>query len=570
MRLTSLLLPLAVLPALLGLSTPASAAERREVKDRNFSWALPGDDWSFVEPEPSLKEIGYVLGAQCGLDGGVRAWARVVPHEGMSAQDMAEEIRTKMGEGLAKAGGSQIGGGRLSGLSGALVAISGEQAGGTKWWFRGWVVKSGELMHQLLVEAFQGAEGKQGSAIEALRRGYRLIDGAGPDEAAGEPKLHAEDPFAGGPGRAEFPAGGPKLEGRTAVFPSHNLRWTLPEGSPFSWQNATENEKEKDQRILEAIARQERKAEGAGEPTESLCVVSAYVHPLQPGVTAEAVVQNPANQELFTKAIFDGKIDSARTKVDPSRKVGNHTGASLMLAGGEDKRVKVFVFVVVALQQTLHEWRVQMVGGRDVAKVWGEAVAALFNGIEFPNTTEPVAGPLVVDGIGPFSGARGHSLDKEVERPIPGATAKKPKGVAEIPVEGNDPTLRLTWEARSTDGQAYLWFDVRSWSLTDRAVAQRKLEDWVTDREGQWKAGAGSDAFVGKGKQSWSDGSFGSAKGLTYRYTGSLRDVPFAEQGWVIKAKNSVLFLRAQFGGVNAEKTMEPLFKAIKKGVKFQ
>jgi hypothetical protein len=130
--------------------------------------------------------------------------------------------------------------------------------------------------------------------------------------------------------------------------------------------------------------------------------------------------------------------------------------------------------------------------------------------------------------------------------------------------------MRLTWEGRSADGQAYLWFDVRSWSLSDTAVQRRKLEDWTTDRESQWKAGAGSDAFVGKGKQSWSDGSFGTAKGLTYRYTGSLRDVPFVEQGWVVKAKGSVLFLRAQFGGPNAEKAMEPLMKAIKKGIKFQ
>lgn len=569
MRHPFLALFLALL-ALLGLSAPASADEQREVKDKNFTWKLPSADWTWVEPEPALKEAGYVLGAQCGLDGGVRAFARVVPAEGMSAQDMAEEIRTKMGEGLAKAAGSQVGSGRLSGISGAVVAITGEQTGGTRWWFRGWVIKSGDLLHQVLVEAFQGAETKQGSAIETLRRGYRLIDGAGPDEGAGEPKFSAEDPLAGGPERTEFPTGGPKQEGRTAVFPTHNLRWTLPEGGPFGWQNATDDEKKPEQRLIQAAGRQPRKSEGPGDPDETRCIASCFVHPLQPGVTAEMVVQNPANQELFTKNIFGGKIDSARTKIDGSRKVGNYTGASLMLAGGEDKTVKVFVLLVVTLKQTMYEFQVLMQGGKDVMRTWGEPVAALFNGIEFPDTSEPVAGPIAVDGIGPFGGARGHSLDKEVERPIPGATAKKPKGVAEIPVEGNDPTLRLSWEARSADGQAYFWFDIRSWANTDRAVQQRKLEDWVVDRESQWKAGAGSDAFVGKGKQSWTDGSFGSAKGVTYRYTGSLREVPFVEQGWVVKGKNGVLFLRAQFGGANAEKTMDGVFKAVKKGIKFQ
>jgi hypothetical protein len=563
------LAPLA-LAALLGAADTAEAAEKREVKDKNFTWQLPNADWSWVEPDAGQREAGYALGAQCGLDGGVQAWARVVQAAGMSAQDMAEEIRSELGKDLAKAGASQVGAGRLSGLSGALVALSGEQAGGTAWWCRVWVVKSSDMLHQLVVQAYRGAETKHGAAIETLRRAYRLIEGAGPDEAGSDPKFRAEDPMGGGPGRTEFPAGGPKQEGRTAIFPSHNLRWTLPEGGPFTWQNATDDEKGKEQQLIQAVARQPRKSEGAGDPTDTACVVSAFVQPLQPGVTAELVVQNPANQEIFTKAIFDGKIDSARTKIDIERKVGNHTGASLMLAGGEDKVARVFVLVIVTLQQTMYEFRVQMIGGKDVMRTWGEPVGALIGGIEFPNTTEPIAGPLAVEGIGVFSGPRGHSIDKEVERPLPGATAKKPKGLAEIPIEGNDPTMRLTWEARSADGQAYLWFDVRSWSLTDTAVQRRKLEDWMTDRESQWKAGAGSDAFVGKGKQSWSDGSFGTAKGLTYRYTGSLRDVPFVEQGWVVKAKNSILFLRAQFGGANAEKTMEAQMKAIKKGIKFQ
>lgn len=569
MRALVLVLSAVALPALLGWGAPAVAAEKREVKPKNFSWQLPGDDWTFVEPDASMKEAGYVLGSECRLDGGVRAWVRVVPAEGMSAQDMAEEIRTKMVEGLSKTRSSQVGGGRLSGLSGALVSLAGEQAGGGAWWFRGWVVKSGDMLHQLLVEAFLGAESKHGTAIDTLRRGYRLLEGAGPEDAATDPTFKAEDPLPSGPGRSDFPTGGPKQEGRAAVFPSHNLRWTLPEGSPFGWQNATDDEKKGEQRLIQAVARLERKAEGEGEPTESRAVVTLYVRPLQPGVTAEGVANNPANQENFTKSIFEGKIDSSRTRVDPSRKVGNHTGASLMLAGGENKTVRVFVLMVVTLKQVMYDWQVVMMGGKDVQRVWGEHVAALFNAVEFPDTVEPVAGPLAVDGVGPFGGARGHSLEKEIDRPLPGASAKKPKGVAEIPLEGGDPATRLTWEARSADGKAYLWFDVRGWSMTEQAVARRKLEDWVSDREGQWKAGAGSDALTGKGKQAWSDGSFGTAKGLTYRFTGSLREHPFVEQGWVVKAKGSVLFFRVQFGGANAEKTMDSLFKAMKKGVKF-
>jgi hypothetical protein len=74
---------------------------------------------------------------------------------------------------------------------------------------------------------------------------------------------------------------------------------------------------------------------------------------------------------------------------------------------------------------------------------------------------------------------------------------------------------------------------------------------------------------VTKGKEAWFDGSWGAAKGVAYRFTGSgAGGHPFVEQGWVVKTKGSVMFLRAQFGGENAEKLMDAAWKAIKKGVK--
>ncbi|MFM8979592.1 MAG: hypothetical protein ACKOSS_03920, partial [Planctomycetia bacterium] len=91
---------LLVLACLLLLGRPALAAERREVKDRNFAWTLPSEQWSFVEPGAGEKENGYVLGAQHA--GGVRAGARGTPAAGRTAKGQAGGIRVSTAQGLSQ------------------------------------------------------------------------------------------------------------------------------------------------------------------------------------------------------------------------------------------------------------------------------------------------------------------------------------------------------------------------------------------------------------------------------------------------------------------------------------
>ncbi len=116
---------LLALPVVLLLSTPAGAGEKREVKDKNFAWTLPSEDWNFVAPEAALKESGYVLGVE-GLGGRVKAWAMVKAAEGLTTADLAGEVRTFVTGGLTKTHQQQVGDGRLSGLAAAMLAIQGE------------------------------------------------------------------------------------------------------------------------------------------------------------------------------------------------------------------------------------------------------------------------------------------------------------------------------------------------------------------------------------------------------------------------------------------------------------
>lgn len=564
------LLALLALVALVPLaSRAATAAEARQFKEKNFSWALPSDEWSFQDPAAEAVKAGYVVTAQCGADGGIRADVRVVKAEGLTPESIADEVLEGLRSDFEKLQAGAVTRGKLSGLDGSLVVMQGTAKNGTPQWVRGWAIVQGDLLHQLIVTAYNGAEGKRAAEIDALRRAYRLIQGAGPEEAAtAEPQLGSGDV----PDSDAFPPGGPKLEGRTVVFASHNLRWTLPEGSPFAWRGAAEDEKKPaNGRLIAARAEQERKAEKEGEPTRTACAVTLFVGSLEPGVTAEVLVNNPGIQSQISQAMFDGKHDVSKTKVDAERKVGNHTGASVMMAGAQDKVVTYFIIIFVTLKNTRYEWQVRLDGGKEVLQTWGKALGALIDGIEFPDTKEAVRGPVAVDAVRSHNTQRGHSGDKELDAPAGGMQARKPKGLFAVPFEsGADPAQRFAWEGRSSDGQAYLYFDVHSWKLNQLNQKNTTPEEVIATRESQWKTSAGDDAVtVTKGKSPGAKANFNGADGLGYRFTGSLAGHPFVEQGWVVSSKNNLFWLRVQYGGAAAEKAMEPLFKAIKKNIKF-
>jgi hypothetical protein len=568
MRRMLLLAALVLLPT---VAARAEAGPSKEFKAKNFKWTLPSDDWAFVEPTSEQKTDGYVAGVECKEDGGIKAFARVV-NDGPTADAVAEEVRRAFGQGLKKVGQSAVTRGSLSGIPGSLVVLSGTAEGGGTLWFRGYAATVGKTLYQVLIEAYNGAEGKRGKEIDAMKRGFRLLADAGPEEEPTEigaleeaGKVPPGGADAGGGGT--FPPNGPKLEGRTAIFPSHNLRWTLPEGSPFTWQSVTANEKEPAQLLVSLRSEVARKDAKDLEPKVNRCTVALSVRPLELGVTSALVVNDAGLQESIRQNVFDGKPDASKTKIDLDRKVGNYQGSSITMAGGVDKSVHWFIFLAVCLKSERYSFEVNLEGGRDVRETFGQALGALLGGVEFVDTKEHVRGPLAVDGVLSHNAARGHSADKEIEFTVPGLTGKKPKGLAAIAFEGGaDPNLRAAYEARSADGQTYFYFDVHTYDAQTLQRENKKPEDLVKERETKWRTSAGeSTTTVAKGKEPYFDSSFAGIKGLGYEFTGSLGGHPFVEQGWVIKAKNNILWLRLQLGGTGADKSMDTYVKAMKR-----
>ena len=312
--------------------------------------------------------------------------------------------------------------------------------------------------------------------------------------------------------------------------------------------------------------------EGEGEPNSTRALVTLLVSPIKEGeLPLEELVNNSGVQQGLTRGVFGGKVDAAKTKTDTNREVGNYHGASLQMSGGEGKVAHWLLLIIVHLKQTHYEFQVNLRGGRDVTRDWGAALTALFAGVNFPDLTEPVSGPLGIEAVPPSNAARGTSADKELDLSAPGVQAKKPKGMVSVSFQGSQaPALRFAMETRAADGQTYFYFDTSTYSLAEMQKDKKDIEDFVKERETQWKTGAGDSAVtVSKGKDPWFEASMSGAKGVGYRFTGAQKAHPFVELGWVVRQKATVVWFRAQFGGEGAEKTMDAFFKAVRKSIKF-
>jgi hypothetical protein len=391
--------------------------------------------------------------------------------------------------------------------------------------------------------------------------------------SAVNPALPEEAPGGNKPASAPL-----DLKSRTLEFKAHNMKWTLPEGTPFKWEEpevlkaVDEQGKEvktNDVALVRARATLPREKPEDGEPRQNVGLITLVVRPLEAGHTAAMVAANKGVHDSISKQVFEGKPDEAKTKVDSDRKIGNYHGASLTMAAGRGKVIHYFLFIVVTLKETEYRFQTKLEGGKDVTASFGKELSAMLNGVEFLDTTELVRGPLEAAPVPAHGSARGDDLDKEVEKAVPGLQLKKPKGLAALKPEG-DSTLRFAWEARSADGKAYFYFDARSYDVADMAKAKKSPEDLIREREGQWKGAGGDKAVtVTKGKDAHFDTNWAGEKGLGYRFTGDSGGYPFVELGWIVKVKSYHYWFRVQFGGEGAEKSMDGLFKAAKKGVKF-
>jgi hypothetical protein len=239
------------------------------------------------------------------------------------------------------------------------------------------------------------------------------------------------------------------------------------------------------------------------------------------------------------------------------------------MAGRKENRAVFVWYWFIGLRGKVYEWRAVVFGGREANDVFKQDVKMLMAGIEFPETLEPVAGPVGIPSVPAFSEQRGKDFDKEKKITSIGFTATKPEGVSVIdfdPQHGT-PNLRLAWETRSEDGQQYLYFDVQSYPT--QPGARDPEGQLLSQREGTWRDAVDGAKIISKGKTAGFKDKWSKAKGLGYEFTGTHRDKPYTERGWIVSYKKYTYWIRVQYGGEDAEKAFSKLFKKLKKSVRF-
>jgi hypothetical protein len=365
------------------------------------------------------------------------------------------------------------------------------------------------------------------------------------------------------------------------VFDAQNIKWTLPEGTPFEWTSVSRDQGIEEGMLIRAQARKEIPAADDKEAKQEFneALVSLYVGPQPAGWTPKALVNAPNFQSSIEQNAFD-KVDYGRMKIIEELPVGNMKGAALQMVGSKEvevggetqNKVRVFRVYAVGLKGRRYVWEVILTGDGMVDDVFKKPLKALMDGVEFIDTFVWARGPLAIPGVASHSQDRGSYADEEKEFILMGFEAEKPKGLSHLSFESANTggNLRLAWEKRSDDKTAYLYFDVQSWPQKE----VREVRDWdvgkVKEREGQWLEHASSPSTVSKGKEPWFKSRFSKGRGLGYEFTGYLGELPYTEYGYVVEYKKYVYIIRIQLGGKDAEKIFSKDLKALKKSLKFQ
>ncbi len=575
-RLVALLFCLALLPMAAALAGPEKEFDAAGVK-----WTLPSG-WSFSPVSPGEKSAGFFAKVECD-SASIEMWAYAHTTDGLGLAERVHELEQHGAEGMGTVTHAKVLDTTLSGIKGKVVVQRVKAEGGTKGQFRKYVIVSNGKFYQLLMRCWHGAQKSSTKEINAVRAGFRLLKGAGGadapetldelgDEAANDDA--AEDGADGTDGADDdgWPPKGPLKEGRKVTIEKRNLSWTLPEKSPFAWVGAISDVNAESGRFLVARAKVERKKKEfeKNTPDHNLCIMDLLIQRAQPGFKGDAWIKNGnAAKQVQRDWKLLSEVNSSATRTKDSVKFGNFHAAYIKLAGTSGGTKRTVMMFATVLRGDLYIVRAICWGHTDAYKQLAPLVGKALRGIQFLRTDEPVRGPLL--GMIPdFAWDRGKGLGKEKTVNGPGFKFKKPKAISQVTVRDSmNRDLRFVGEGRSKDGKAYFYYEIRTFRLNRPNTPNPRPEDFVEKRAQDWLAGAGEEADTGGKKTKFRKTSYGKAKGLSYKFTGHLGEEPAVEEGWVVKHKQTLLWIKTQYIGARAEASLKKLGKACKKALKF-
>ena len=572
---------LALVATLLLVPAAALAGTSKEFKDAGFTWTLP-DGWTFASLAPQEEQNGFVAKAN-DASGRIQVYAYAVATD-LDVAGRVQDIQNAGGMGAGDVKATKVLDSTLSGVKGKVVIESIEGQGGAKLHLRHYVIKSGGKLYMLVVRAWHGSHVAGAGAINAARKGFRLLQGAG-GEDADEPMTEVGDggeTQAKGPGAVGgWPKTGPKLEGNTAVLERHNVKWTLPDDSPFKWQGAAANyDKFEYGQLVWAGGRVKRDKKEYEKDAPDYNVAHLDLLCLKidleksPGFKVLDWIKGGGAENTVKQWKFFKDIQAGRTRVWNEMAFGNVPGAAVRYEGtAAQGGAGLLLMHATVMQGKLYLARALCRGYNDIWQTMKMDIGRAIQGIEFIDTTRPISGPLLGAFVS-WAWDRGEDRGEEKTYKRPGFSFEKPAELnyLKAPQGANMPQLQWAGEARSKDGKAYLYFQVTMVSLVvPRGETMPNEEDILEKRAASWRSGAGSAADMGgaKGALKSRKGRFRGAGGEKYTFTGHLGTTPFVEEGYVVKHKQALYHILFQYGGEDAEKHLKKLIKSVEKGFKF-
>jgi hypothetical protein len=577
---------LALAAVLLPSRAPARAAGPSQAfEEKNFRLTLPSDEWKFVEPADDDKQNGFVVYAKRVVSPGDEVDARVSVREagGSDVESLLAQAKDVKEANYADVKSESPKAVEFAGTRGYSFWMTGKADNGSAVVFRVYGTVVGGALHMLDVRMSNGAGDKVGQEVDALVAGYRVLKGS----AAGTPPTAPTAPPAnGGDGTPPAPdgsGGGAAANGRTKEFKNFGLSWTLPEpkkaadpkpdegggdakpaGPPPQWawdRNDGNVDLPKEGNGMLARA-------GLVDGDQNPIIVEFFARPNDEKTNASVkrVVNSESLVEDITKKFFS---DVPVPKQDEFVTLGNWHGGEVRLTGKskEDPPKEFqFRFYAAILQKTYYTWQVHVRGS--AMKTATSQLKELFAGLLWKDTTEGVLGPVGA----PFPGStetRGKGGGAESKVVNPAFTFTKPASFSalEFPATAKD-FADWRWAGEARKPGAYVFVGILAFPVDSftKAKPPREPESKIDDLENDWRnvvTDAATRPKSDKKNREWGD--FAKIRAATYEFRGTAEQTPFLERGYLMKTGQTVLLVRVQYGGKDAEAALSKEVQALAK-----
>ena len=570
---------LAIVALALALHVPVSRAlaegdesTTKSFDDKNFSITVP-KGWTVEDPTEDDQKGGYVCVARRPVAPSVyaSAWFLVANAGSTTLDAFFEQLRSMK---VAKLEDQSVTGPETLAWGGAVDAkymrIAGK-SGGSKVVSRIYGAVVAGRYHQLEFRAFNGADEKVAAEIDAIAEGYKFLKG-GTGAASTKPKGTDGAPPEDGLAKVD-------PEKASARIEKYHLAWNLPkppkaDEAPF-WKFTplglsrlgSSGDDTPSGRAKESLALLE-----PAQATDGNLQVLLRAGVVEPGFLPSAAVSEDDNFRSMVSSLFDG---TPVPNVDQEVSLGNWHGASRSYTGkGKDGKGLYVRLIFAVLKGVSYDFQISGSDGSESRHL--DDIKRALAGLRWDDVNEGVRGPWAA----PFKSATDERKDwidfgKDATRKAGVVTVKKPAAFGVLKFSASEEAFSSwlhAFEARKQGAYCFVGIQRFDYAWMQRSIPPREPDALIDEFESTWKNAVAEAKTLTQrsGKANKTAASLAGARGSTYEFEGLGDGKPFVERGWVLKSGQHVIWIRAQFGGKDAETILAADFKKLLQSIRIE